>query len=266
MENRKTFKEKLQNIIRQLPWIYDTPRTAIVSVIPAFNYQQVYEEVERFKRACDKEFLKVENIITKWVENKGLIVEFDLEYDDKTRMEECLAEIIEAFKKNDLVKEELSETTMTDANEMEVVKKLTIVDDYRFIIEDLIGLGVLEETIYSDIFDTIIGLKMKEEVLRQLIQGYIVINEFYSDISEVVKSIHRYREADIPLGPSDYVILDGNGEFVGDGNNKIVIYGDYVEAYNNIVNPQGEEQIVSCAELSEEKQEELIKFIKDVIK
>ena len=32
MEN-KTYKDKLKNIIRQLPWLYDTENSAIVSAV-----------------------------------------------------------------------------------------------------------------------------------------------------------------------------------------------------------------------------------------
>ena len=127
----------------------------------------------------------------------------------------------------------------------------------------MIGLGVLEETSYSDIFDTVVGLKSKEDVLKQLIRRHANINQNYAPLSDMLNSLERYKNADINLKSSDYVILDGDGEFVRFKNNNIVIYGDYVEAYND-VDLQGNERIVSCVELSEEKQEELIKFIKSV--
>ena len=163
---KKTYKYRLQNIIRQLPWVYNTIHTAIVSRLPEFNYQQVNEEIERFKRLCEKEFGGVEILGMSWDDKNGMVLTFNFEYDEETLMREQLTEIIEAFKNDELVKEELSETTMTDAGEMEVVKKLTIVDDYRLIFEDLIGIGVLETTSYSNIFDTVVGLKSKEEVLK----------------------------------------------------------------------------------------------------
>ena len=73
---KKTYKYRLQNIIRQLPWVYNTIHTAIVSRLPEFNYQQVNEEIERFKRLCEKEFggdevynsSKVLSILEKWEE------------------------------------------------------------------------------------------------------------------------------------------------------------------------------------------------------
>lgn len=260
---KKTYKYRLQNIIRQLPWRYDTIHTTTISRLPKFNYQQINEEIERFKRLCNKEFGGVEILGMSWDDKNGMVLTFNFEYDEETLMHEQLTEIIEAFKKDELVKEELSETSMTDVGEMEIVKKLTIADDYRLIFEDLIGLGVLEETSYSDIFDTVVGLKSKEDVLKQLIRRHANINQNYTPLSDMLNSLERYKNADINLKYSDYVILDGDGEFVRFKNNNIVIYGDYVEAYND-VDPQGNERIVSCVELSEEKQEELIKFIKSV--
>jgi len=260
---KKTYKYRLQNIIRQLPWVYNTIHTAIVSRLPEFNYQQVNEEIERFKRLCEKEFGGVEILGMSWDDKNGMVLTFNFEYDEETLMREQLTEIIEAFKNDELVKEELSETTMTDAGEMEVVKKLTIVDDYRLIFEDLIGIGVLETTSYSNIFDTVVGLKSKEEVLKQLIQGYVNIDANYIDILEMTKSLNRYKKADVNLKSSDYVILDGNGDFVRVKGKGIINYENYVEAYND-VKPQKDEQIINCTRLSEEKQEELIKFIKSV--
>ena len=37
MEN-KTYKDKLKNIIRQLPWLYDTENSAIVSAVNSLNH------------------------------------------------------------------------------------------------------------------------------------------------------------------------------------------------------------------------------------
>ncbi len=260
---KKTYKDKLKDIFRQLPWAYNTIHTATISRLPKFNYQQVNEEIERFKRLCNKEFGGVEILGMSWDDKNGMVLTFNFEYDEETLMHEQLTEIIEAFKKDELVKEELSETSMTDVGEMEVVKKLTIVDDYRLIFEDLIGIGVLETTSYSNIFDTIVGLKSKEEVLKQLIQGYVNIDANYISIPEMTKSLNRYKEVDINLKSSDYIILDGNGDFVRVKGKGIIIYENYVEAYND-VKPQRDEQIINCTRLSEEKQEELIKFIKSV--
>ena len=260
---KKTYKYRLKNIIRQLPWVYNTIHTVIVSRLPEFNYQQVNEEIERFKRLCEKEFGGVEILGMSWDDKNGMVLTFNFEYDEETLMHERLTEIIEAFKNDELVKEELSETTMTDVGEMQIVKKLTIADDYRLIFEDLISLGVLEETSYSDIFDTVVGLKSKEDILKQLILSHTNINQNSISITDMIKAMERYREADISLNSSDYVILDGNGDFVRFKDGKIVIYGDYVEAYND-VNPQSDEQIVSCVELSEDRQEELINYIKSV--
>ena len=60
MENRKTFKEKLQYIISKVPWIYDTYSTAIVNGDNNLNHIQLLEEIDKFEKLCKEEFSDVE--------------------------------------------------------------------------------------------------------------------------------------------------------------------------------------------------------------
>ena len=98
---KKTYKYRLQNIIRQLPWVYNTIHTAIVSRLPEFNYQQVNEEIERFKRLCEKEFGGVEILGMSWDDKNGMVLTFNFEYDEETLMREQLTEINEAYKNDE---------------------------------------------------------------------------------------------------------------------------------------------------------------------
>ena len=89
-----------------------------------------------------------------WDDKNGMVLNFDFEYDEETLMHERLTEIIEAFKNDELVKEELSETTMTDVGEMEI--------------ENLIHLNFASKDIYETILKTKHTEKIKEALVRNL--------------------------------------------------------------------------------------------------
>ena len=64
MEN-KTYKDKLKNIIRQLPWLYDTENSAIVSAVNSLNHLKISKEINKFEELCKEEF---SNVMIKTVE------------------------------------------------------------------------------------------------------------------------------------------------------------------------------------------------------
>ena len=93
-------------------------------------------------------------------------------------------------------------------------------------------------------------------------RGYVTINQYYDDIKYIVEDIIKHRN--VGLNPSDYVILDYNGDFVKTPSGAITIYKEYIDAYNDI-DKQSDATIYSCDRLPKDKQEELINYIKSLI-
>lgn len=259
MENRKTFKEKLQNIIRQLPWIYDTYSTAIVNGDNNLNHIQLLEEIDKFEKLCKEEFSDVEIQGLCYEENKGHVLNFYIDYNSRLFSQECLTNIIGGVRNGNIVKEIVKETIMTDVAEMEKILTLSIEANYKSDIEHLIELNIFNNSIYNDILSTKNDPKTLNKVIDTLEEGYVTINDFFREVDMLVKDIWIHRG--INLNPSDYVILDRNGDFVKD----IVIYGSYEEAYNDL-DPLSDGYIVSIMNLPKRKLEKLIKYIKDVTK
>ena len=150
---------------------------------------------------------------------------------------------------------------MTDVDKMEKVISLFIATEYHSDLEYLIGLGVLDNTIYNDILSITHTMSLNR-VIDILEEGYLTINQYYDDIDYIVKDIVKHRGNE--LNPSSYVILDYNGDFVKTPSGAITIYKEYIDAYNDI-DKQSDATIYSCARLPEDKQEELINYIKSLI-
>lgn len=260
MEN-KTYKDNLKNIIRQLPWLYDTENSAIVSAVNSLNHLKISKEINKFEELCKEEFSNVEIKDLVYDKDRGMVLRFEINYSDRLFAQECLTNIINGVRHNVVVKEIVKETVMTDVDKMEKVISLSIEEEYRSDLEYLIGLKVLDNTIYNDIF-TITSPAALIRVIDTLEEGYVTINQYYDDILYIAKDIAKHRGFE--LNPSDYVILDYNGDFVKTPFGAITIYKEYIDAYNDI-DKQSDATIYRCVELPKDKQEELINYIKSLI-
>lgn len=261
MENRKTYKEKLKNIIRQLPWLYDTESSAIVKAVSSLNHLELSKEINKFEELCKEEFSNVEIKDLSYDKDRGMILRFEITYSDRLFAQECLTNIISGVRNNTIVKEIVKETVMTDVDKMQKVISLFIGTEYHSDLEYLIGLRVLDNTIYNDILSINNPMSLNK-VIDILEEGYVTINQYYDDIKYIVEDIIKHRN--VELNPSDYVILDYNGDFVKTPSGAITIYKEYIDAYNDI-DKQSDATIYSCARLPKDKQEELINYIKSLI-
>ena len=260
MEN-KTYKDKLKNIIRQLPWLYDTENSAIVSVVNSLNHLKISKEINKFEELCKEEFSNVEIKDLVYDKDRGMVLRFDIVYNSRLFAQECLTNVFNGVKTGTIVKEIVKETVMTDVDKMDKVLSLFIGIEYKSDLEYLIGLGVLDNTIYNDILSITHTMSLNR-VIDILEEGYLTINQYYNDIDYIVKDIVKHRGNE--LNPSDYVILDYNGDFVKTPSGAITIYKEYINAYNDI-DKQSDATIYSCARLPKDKQEELINYIKSLI-
>lgn len=260
MEN-KTYKDKLKNIIRQLPWLYDTESSAIVRAVNSLNHLELSKEINKFEELCNEEFSNVEIKDLCYDKDRGMVLRFDIRYNDRLFAQECLTNIINGVRNNTIVKEIVKETVMTDVDKMEKVLSLFIATEYHSDLEYLIGLRVLDNTIYNDILSINNPMSLNK-VIDILEEGYVTINQYYDDIKYIVEDIIKHRN--VELNPSDYVILDYNGDFVKTSSGAITIYKEYIDAYNDI-DKQSDATIYSCVDLPKDKQEELINYIKSLI-
>ena len=150
---------------------------------------------------------------------------------------------------------------MTDVDKMEKVLLLSIEPEYHSDLEYLIGMKVLDNTIYNDIFSIDCPVSLNK-VIDILEDGYVTINQYYNDIVYIAKDIAKHRGFE--LNPSDYVILDYKGDFVRTPSGAITIYKEFIDAYND-VDKQSDDTIYGCVDLPKDKQEELINYIKSLI-
>ena len=243
MEN-KTYKDKLKNIIRQLPWLYDTENSAIVSAVNSLNHLKISKEINKFEELCKEEFSNVEIKDLCYDKYRGMVLRFDIRYNDRLFAQECLTNIISGVRNNTIVKEIVKETVMTDVDKKEKVLSLFIATEYHSDLEYLIGLGVFDNNIYNDIL-SINNPMSQNKVMDILEEGYVTINQYYDDIKYIV-------------------ILDYNGDFVKTPSGAITIYKEFIDAYNDI-DKQSDATIYSCVDLPKDKQEELINYIKSLI-
>ena len=190
-----------------------------------------------------------------------MVLRFDIRYNDRLFAQECLTNIISGVRNNTIVKEIVKETVMTDVDKMEKVLSLFIATEYHSDLEYLIGLGVFDNNIYNDIL-SINNPMSQNKVMDILEEGYVTINQYYDDIKYIVGDIIKHRN--VGLNPSDYVILDYNGDFMRTPSGAITIYKEYIDAYNDI-DKQSDATIYSCTRLPKDKQEELINYIKSLI-
>lgn len=151
---KKTYKYRLQNIIRQLPWGYNTIHTATISRLPKFNYQQVNEEIERFKRLCNKEFGGVTLSDLIWDENKGVLLHFEIDYKHHSEIYKRFTKLIEIIENNKVFEENTKEVIITEECEMEI--------------ENLIHLNFASKDIYETILKTKHDERIKETLVRNL--------------------------------------------------------------------------------------------------
>ena len=263
MENRKTYKEKLQFIISKVPWIYDTYSTAIVNIDNNLNHLQLLKEIDKFEKLCKEQFSDVEIQGLCYEENKGMVLHFNINYNSRLFAQECLTSIINGIRNGTIIRKTIKETIMTDVDIMEKTLTLSIEAEYKSELKYLIDLLIFDNTIYNDILSTLNSPKTQNKVIDILEEGYVSINNHFREVERIVKDIWENRG--IKLNPSDYVILNGSGDFVRFTNGDIVIYGSYEEAYNDL-DPLSDDAIVSVMNLSERKIEELIKYIRNVTK
>ena len=194
MENRNTYRKKLEHVLNQLPWQYDTIETAIVCGEDFFNFEQTLKEVKKFKELCIEEFSNIEVRDMDWIEGRGMVLSFYIKYNSDDFQKECILDIIEAFENNTLIEEEIEEEDLVNKMEVRLNKRLVISRKYTQELQHLIDIEILDESICRDILYTVaqIGDKSREDIVEILKEGHRELCEMMKERYDELES--RLRE------------------------------------------------------------------------